>query len=641
VYNFESFTSYEPTAHSKRSQFTSLPVLIIFVLTLVAVLTACVACFIDFIAYNIIKYKKHFVYDIEDYSLGCFVWISASLFFICCAASFGDFIAPEANGSGIPEVKCILSGVEMPGYLAGKTLFCKIFALIFCSASLSIGKEGPHIHLSAMVAHQVLNLKIFSSLKQHPGVITRIMESSVSAGVAAVMAAPIGSIFFSMELTATFYMINNLTLSLYCGILCSFFILLYRTLGLSEIVNSTDIPSDYNNYDLVLFGFIGVIAGILGVIFTSITSFLVRCRSEKKVSWLHKRYRYAITITFIYSFITYVIPFMMISSRETLNQLFSTNPLPSEWKYFGMTGSLFAFCLLKLLSTAASTSVQIPGGVFLPAMMIGGAVGRLVSELTGDFGGIGDAAMYSAIGAASLVSSTTHCLSICLIIFEMTGQMNYVVPMLFSVVISYNIGSSLGLNIFDAMIVMKKIPYLPAVRKTKLYRTYAHEIMGNPVKLYENSDNRQLRDAIFNDKVHKIVIVDSDNYILADFPIENAREYLTHCLEGYKSSLDKEVIDLITRNIDNKDFMEIELESEDPFDLRISEEGFNSFWATPVDFTSYLFEPNRHPITLDVNTPLSKIHYFFLMLGLMQVYLVKDFKLEGVVYRHYFTDSKK
>ena len=77
------------------------------------------------------------------------------------------------------------------------------------------------------------------------------MESSVAAGVAAVMAAPIGSVFFSMELTATFYMVNNLIFSLYCGFLSSFFLLGYRLLGLTETVHSTNIPSEYNNYDLI------------------------------------------------------------------------------------------------------------------------------------------------------------------------------------------------------------------------------------------------------------------------------------------------------------------------------------------------------------------------------------------------------
>ena len=154
-------------------------------------------------------------------------------------------------------------------------MFSKVFGLIFCAGALSIGKEGPHVHIAGIVGHRVLKFPFFADLREHPGIQTRIMESSVAAGVAAVMAAPIGSVFFSMELTATFYMVNNLIFSLYCGFLSSFFLLGYRLLGLTETVHSTNIPSEYNNYDLILFGLIGILSGILGVVFTTITKTLV------------------------------------------------------------------------------------------------------------------------------------------------------------------------------------------------------------------------------------------------------------------------------------------------------------------------------------------------------------------------------
>lgn len=644
IYNIESFENYSFTQRSKQnySKFKAMQTTFLFMLalTLIAFFTACVAIFIDVVAYNMIKYKKVLVFMIENPYLGCFIWVLISIIFICFATSFGYFIAPEIDGSGIPEVKGILSGVELPKYLSMKTLICKIFGLICCSGSLSIGKEGPHVHLAAIVAYRVLKMKIFEPLNEHPGVRTRIMESSVAAGVAAVMAAPLGSVFFSMELTATFYMIHNVYLALYCGVLSAFFLEWYRLLNLTEVISNTNIPEGFNNYDLILFSFIGIASGIIGVLFTSLTKFLVISRSKKKIPWLHRRFRYAIFMTTAYSTICYVFPFMMLNAKQVFNQLFVNGELGNTWTYFGIAGSLGVFISLKILFTATSTSVQIPGGVFLPVLICGAAFGRLVHMISSSFGGVASASMYAAVAGGAFISSTCHSLSVGLIIFEMTGQIHYVVPMLLAVIISYSIGCSLGLNIYDAMIIVKKIPYLPAIRKTKLYNTSAYEIMEESAFVLQNCTYRQLRDASYNKNAHKVAIVDENHYVLADFNIKLIQKYLMKCLDSFSDVLRKDQRAEIENCMRNEK-SEISPSSMPKLRRFSSVDAVESFWDLPVDFTDRIFKINKHPMVVQENTSLVKIHYLFLMLGLMQLYVTKEFKLVGVIYRHYFTKSNK
>ena len=68
----------------------------------------------------------------------------------------------------------------------------------------------------------------------------------------------------------------------------------------------------------------------------------------------------------------------MGSAKQTLNELIATNELPNSWNYCGAIGSLFIFSFVKPLFTAASTSVQIPGGVILPIFISGACLGRLL-----------------------------------------------------------------------------------------------------------------------------------------------------------------------------------------------------------------------------------------------------------------------
>ena len=53
--------------------------------------------------------------------------------YVCCnmilaiaAAALCAYIAPAAAGSGIPEVKAYLNGVDAPSILAPSTLFVKV-----------------------------------------------------------------------------------------------------------------------------------------------------------------------------------------------------------------------------------------------------------------------------------------------------------------------------------------------------------------------------------------------------------------------------------------------------------------------------------------------------------------------------------
>ncbi|KAJ0956528.1 putative chloride channel, voltage gated, chloride channel, core [Helianthus annuus] len=62
---------------------------------------------------------------------------------MCC--SFLCVYCPAA-GSGIPEVKAYLNGVDAHSILAPSTLFVKIFGSIFgVAAGFVVGKESPMV----------------------------------------------------------------------------------------------------------------------------------------------------------------------------------------------------------------------------------------------------------------------------------------------------------------------------------------------------------------------------------------------------------------------------------------------------------------------------------------------------------------
>jgi chloride channel 7 len=50
------------------------------------------------------------------------------------AASLCAYIAPAAAGSGIPEVKSYLNGVDAPSIFAPTTLFVKVCLILFTTS---------------------------------------------------------------------------------------------------------------------------------------------------------------------------------------------------------------------------------------------------------------------------------------------------------------------------------------------------------------------------------------------------------------------------------------------------------------------------------------------------------------------------
>lgn len=63
---------------------------------------------------------------------------------------------PVAAGSGIPQIKCFLNGVKIPGVVSLKTLVAKAIGVL-CSISggLTVGREGPMIHTGACIAARI------------------------------------------------------------------------------------------------------------------------------------------------------------------------------------------------------------------------------------------------------------------------------------------------------------------------------------------------------------------------------------------------------------------------------------------------------------------------------------------------------
>lgn len=103
-----------------------------------------------------------------------------------------------AAGSGIPEIKTILSGFVIPHFLDFKVLFVKAVGATFAVATgMCLGKEGPFVHISTCVAYLVG--KCFSKYRENGRKMRELLSAGCSSGLSVAFGAPIGGVLFSYE----------------------------------------------------------------------------------------------------------------------------------------------------------------------------------------------------------------------------------------------------------------------------------------------------------------------------------------------------------------------------------------------------------------------------------------------------------
>lgn len=109
-----------------------------------------------------------------------------------------------AAGSGIPEIKTILSGFVIPHFLDFKVLMVKAVGATFAVATgMCLGKEGPFVHISTCAGYLVASL--FPKYRDNGRKMREMLSVACSSGLSVAFGAPIGGVLFSYEVGCTIF----------------------------------------------------------------------------------------------------------------------------------------------------------------------------------------------------------------------------------------------------------------------------------------------------------------------------------------------------------------------------------------------------------------------------------------------------
>ncbi|KAG5329820.1 CLCN2 protein, partial [Acromyrmex charruanus] len=486
-------------------------------------------------------------------------WVSMPVCLILFSAGFVHIVAPQSIGSGIPEMKTILRGVALKEYLTFRTLVAKVIGLTATLGSgLPLGKEGPFVHIASIVATLLSKLVTsFQGIYENESRNCEMLAAACAVGVASCFAAPIGGVLFSIEVTTVYFAVRNYWRGFFaavCG--ATMFRLLAIWFQREETITAmfaTNFTMEFpfDPQELLVFALIGVGSGLLGAFYVWLhRQYVIFMRKNKSMnSFLQKnRFLYPGIVSLIVSSVSFPVGLgqFMAGDLNTHDQVFGlfTNftwtkenlsveemNIVKHWStsYTDVFSGLLSFVLFTFIFSIISSTVPVPSGIFIPVFKIGAALGRMVGEAmalwfpTGvRYGGVITPIVpggYATVGAAAFSGAVTHTISVSVIIFEMTGQITHIVPIMIAVLISNAIAALLQPSIYDSIILIKKLPYLPDLLPSSsgMYNVYVEDFMVRDVKyIWHGISYQKLKDILKeNRKLRGFPLVDNpDSMIL-------------------------------------------------------------------------------------------------------------------------------
>ncbi|XP_038243761.1 chloride channel protein 1 [Dermochelys coriacea] len=479
-------------------------------------------------------------------------WVTYPLILILFAAVFCHLVSPQAVGSGIPELKTIMRGVVLKEYLTLKAFVAKVVGLTAgLGSGMPIGKEGPFVHIASICAAVLSKfMSIFCGVYENVYRQLELLVAACAVGVGCCFGAPLGGVLFSIEVTSTYFAVRNYWRGFFAATFSAF---IFRVLAVwnKDAVTITalfrtnfrmDFPFDLQ--ELPAFAVIGICCGFLGAFFVYLNRQVVLCvRRHTALSQFLTKYHlvYPGVITFLIATVTFPPGFGQFMAgelmpREAISSLFDNytwakhmgDPqiLGKSAIWIHPKASVFIIILLffvmKFWMSVVATTMPIPCGGFMPVFVLGAAFGRLIGEIMASlfpdgilFDGIVYKILpggYAVIGAAALTGAVSHTVSTAVICFELTGQISHILPMMVAVILANMVAQSLQPSLYDSIIQVKKLPYLPDLGWNYIskYNIFVEDIMVCDVKYISSTCTYQdLQTLLQSTTVKTLPLVDS------------------------------------------------------------------------------------------------------------------------------------
>ncbi|KAM7264756.1 hypothetical protein ACFE04_002439 [Oxalis oulophora] len=468
-----------------------------------------------------------------EFRMAFTVFSVCNLIFVLISVTITAYIAPTAAGSGIPEVKSYLNGVDVPNIFSFKTLVIKIVGNIFAvSSSLFVGKAGPLVHTGAIVASLLAQygssckfLRFFRNDRDRRDLIS----CGSGAGIAGAFHAPVGGVLFALEKMASWWRSALLWRAFFTTTILA---IILR--GLINVCNSGkcglfgkgglimfDAYSanvSYHLGDVAPVIALGIFGGILGSLFNYLMNKVVRLYNIINAKGIAYKLLLVCFISIFTSCLLFGLPWLAScqicptdtsepcptigrsgnfkkfqcppghyndlaslvfnTNDDSIKNLFSKGT-DTEFQY----SSIIIFFVVCFFLSILSIGLVIPAGLFIPIILTGASYGRLVGMLFGKYSSLNNG-LFAVLGAAALVGGCLRStVAMCVVLLELTDNLLLLPMMMLVILISKTVADIFNGNSFDIIIKIKGFPYLRS-HEPYMRQLMVKDVVTGPLQIF-------------------------------------------------------------------------------------------------------------------------------------------------------------
>ncbi|KAK4176008.1 putative chloride channel protein [Triangularia setosa] len=411
-----------------------------------------------------------------------FIYIIFAICFAFTAATLVKSYAPYAAGSGISEIKCIIAGFVMKGFLGFWTLLIKSIALpLAIGSGLSVGKEGPSVHYAVCTGNVIS--RMFTKYRRNASKTREILSACAAAGVAVAFGSPIGGVLFSLEEMSSYFPLKTMWRSYFCALVATAVLAAMNPFRTGQLVMfQVKYDRTWHFFEVLFYIVIGIFGGLYGAF---VMKWNLRVQAFRKKYLSNYAILEATLLAAATAIVCYPNAFLRIEMTESMEILFLECEGAED--YHGLCEadhrlrnviSLLLATVIRIFFVIISYGCKVPAGIFVPSMAIGASFGRTVGIIVQALHEANPQSVffstcqpdvpcitpgtYAFLGAAAALSGIMHItVSVVVIMFELTGALTYILPTMIVVGVTKAVSELFGKGgIADRMIWFSGFPYL-------------------------------------------------------------------------------------------------------------------------------------------------------------------------------------
>ena len=388
---------------------------------------------------------------------------------------------------------------------ARQSLVKSLSALFSVASGGSIGREGPMVQLSALVASLTGRLQKWTTPK-----LRLLVGCGAAAGIASAYNAPIAGALFVAEIV-----LGSVAMEIFGPLVFSSVIATLTVRGFLGRDPLYDIPPFRlnQNWEIVPYLLLGLFAGLLAPWYIR----LLRS-SEKLVARIKAPVYLKMCVG------GFVVGALAIFHPEVCGNGYSAVDAILHGQWIWQT--LAVILVFKVLATTATFGSGAVGGVFTPTLFVGASLGFLFGDAAQSFPGylsINPSA-FALVGMGAFLAAATHAPIMAIImIFEVTLDYQLILPLMLACVVGY----------YTSVSIEKRSIYAEALRRKgagdyrkQLAELHVRDLMKpDPLSVPATARFAEIGEKFVSSRVNYLYVTDNGNFIGA-ISLHDIKTYL-------------------------------------------------------------------------------------------------------------------